>query len=89
MLQENMKHKEERIHATQKPIDLYRYCYQLAGLKEGDTVLDPYVGSGSSRIAAYEMGLNYIGYEISPVYWQLQEERFERHTAQMSLWEDA
>lgn len=88
MLQEDMKNKEERIHATQKPIALYRYCYQLAGLREGDTVLDPYMGSQSSRIAAHEMGLNYIGYEINETYFRLGEERFARHTAQMSLFAD-
>lgn len=85
MLQENMKNKEERIHATQKPVDLYVYLYQLADLKPGDSVLDPYLGSGSSRIAAYDMGLDFIGYEINKTYYRLQEERFERHTAQMNL----
>ena len=85
MLQENMKEKEIRIHATQKPVELYRYCYQLAGLQEGDTVLDPYMGSQSSRIAAYDMGLNYIGYEINETYYQLGNERFDAHTAQMNL----
>ena len=85
MLQQDMKNKEIRIHATQKPVALYRYCYQLAELKSGDKVLDPYLGSGSSRIAAYDMGLNFTGYEISPVYFDLQEERFAKHTAQQNL----
>ena len=85
MLQENMKNKEERIHATQKPVDLYVYLYQLADLKPGDSVLDPYLGSGSSRIAAYDMGLDFIGYETNKTYYRLQEERFERHTAQINL----
>ena len=85
MLQENMKHKEERIHATQKPADLYTYLYQLADLKPGDTVLDPFLGSGSSRIAAYDMGLDFTGYEMNKVYFDLQNDRFDRHTAQYSL----
>lgn len=85
MLQQDMKNKEVRIHATQKPVALYRYCYQLAELKSGDKVLDPYLGSGSSRIAAYDMGFDFIGYEISPVYFDLQEERFAKHTAQQNL----
>lgn len=85
MLQENMKHKETRIHATQKPVDLYSYVYRLAKLKPGDSVLDPYLGSGSSRIAAWEMGLNFTGYEINKTYYDLQEERFAAHTAQMNL----
>ena len=85
MLQENMKRKEERIHATQKPVDLYVYLYQLAELSPGESVLDPYLGSGSSRIAAYDMGFSFTGCEINQTYYKLQEERFERHTAQMNL----
>lgn len=87
MLQENMKEKEVRIHATQKPVDLYTYCYQLAELKPGDTVLDPYMGSQSSRIAAHDMGLNYIGYEINETYFKLGCERYDAHTAQTSLFD--
>ena len=88
MLQQDMKNKEVRIHATQKPVSLYMYCYQLAGLKSDDKILDPYLGSGSSRIAAYDMGLDFWGYEIDKTYFDLQEERFARHAAQMSLFID-
>lgn len=59
--------------------------YQLADLKPGDTVLDPFLGSGSSRIAAYDMGLDFTGYEMNRVYFDLQNDRFDRHTAQYSL----
>ena len=85
MLQENMKNKEQRIHATQKPVDLYRYLYNLCGLKPGDTILDPYLGSQSSRIAAYDAGLDFVGYEIDETYFKFGCERFEQHTAQMNL----
>ena len=86
-LQENMKEKETRIHATQKPVDLYRFCFNKAKTSIGDIVFDPYLGSGSSRIAAYDAGLNFIGCEIDPVYFAKEEERFARHTKQISLWE--
>ena len=88
MLQENMKHKEERIHATQKPVNLFTYLYNLCGMKPGDKILDPFLGSGSSRIAAYDMGIDFVGYEINRTYFELQEDRFNRHTAQMSLFEE-
>ena len=52
---------------------------------EGDTILDPFLGSGTTRIAAYDLNRNFIGYEISKEYFDLQEERFERHTAQQNL----
>ena len=85
MLQQDMKNKEKRIHATQKPVALYKYCYSLAGLKCGEKVLDPYLGSGSSRIAAYDAGLDFYGYEIDKTYFDLQEKRFAEHTAQLNL----
>lgn len=85
MLQENMKEKEQRIHGTQKPVDLYRYLYTLAGMQPGMTVFDPYLGSGSSRIAAYDAGLDFVGCEISKTYFDLQEERFRKHKEQLNL----
>lgn len=78
---------DPRFHATQKPIDLYRWIYGMF-TKPGMTVFDPFLGSGSSRIAAYEAGLNFIGCEIDPGYFQKQEERFERMTAQMTMFSD-
>ena len=41
--------------------------------------------SGSSRIAAYDAGLDFVGLEIDKEYFDKQEERFAAHTAQMSL----
>ena len=80
------KASDPRFHATQKPIDLYRWVFNLF-CKPGDTVFDPFLGSGSSRIAAYDAGLNFIGCEIDPTYFAKEEERFARHTEQISLWE--
>lgn len=53
---------------------------------EGDTVLDPFLGSGTTRIAAYDTNRNFIGYEISKDYFDKQEERYKEHIAQMRLW---
>ena len=75
---------EERFHPTQKPIDLYRWIFARYA-NPGDKVLDTHLGSGSSRIAAYEAGLDFVGCEIDEYYFTEQEKRFERHTAQMSL----
>lgn len=73
-----------RFHPTQKPVALYRWIYQHYA-KPGDKILDTHLGSGSSRIAAYDAGLDFVGYEIDKTYFDLQEERFERHTAQQNL----
>lgn len=76
--------KDGRIHPTQKPVALYTWIFQNYA-KPGDKILDTHLGSGSSRIAAYEQGLDFVGFEIDKQYFDLQEERFEAHTAQMSL----
>ena len=54
-------------------------------MHSGQKVLDTHLGSGSSRIAAYEAGLDFIGFEIDPFYFQLEEERFSEYTSQTSL----
>lgn len=74
-----------RIHPTQKPVALYAWIYRLFA-KPGDKILDTHLGSGSSRIAAYDAGLDFTGYEIDPEYFKKQEERFAAHTAQTSLY---
>ena len=73
-------------HNTQKPIELYAWIYNLFA-KQGDKILDTHLGSGSSRIAAYDAGLDFVGCEIEAYYFQKQEERYEAHTAQRSLFE--
>ena len=76
-----------RVHPTQKPVALYRWIFDRYA-KPGDKILDTHLGSGSSRIAAYDAGLDFVGYEIDETYFRLQEERFARHTAQMNLFID-
>ena len=75
---------DPRFHPTQKPVELYAWIYKLFA-KPGDKILDTHLGSGSSRIAAWDAGLDFTGVEIDPVYFRQEEERFERHTAQMNL----
>lgn len=73
-----------RFHPTQKPIELYEWLLNNYA-KEGDRILDTHLGSGSSRIAAYNLGFDFVGCEIDKEYFDKQEERFARHTAQTSL----
>ena len=76
--------REKRFHPTQKPIELYDWIFRLYA-KPGMKVLDTHMGSGSSRIAAYNANLDYWGYEISPEYFKLAEERFLNHAAQQNM----
>lgn len=67
--------RTKKFHPTQKPVELYEWIYSLFA-KEGDKILDTHLGSGSSRIAAYKLGLSFVGCEIDTDYFQQQEERF-------------
>ena len=73
-----------RFHPTQKPVALYEWIYSRYA-KEGDKILDTHMGSGSSRIAAYNMGFDYVGCEINKDYFEKEEERFKEHSAQLNL----
>lgn len=84
MIQGDMKNKEERFHPTQKPVALYKWILNRYA-KPGDKILDTHLGSGSSRIAAYDLGFDFAGYEIDKEYFDKQEERFAKHTAQLDL----
>lgn len=74
----------ERFHPTQKPVALYSWIYRNYA-KQGMKILDTHLGSGSSRIAAWDAGLDFVGTEIDEKYFNLQEERFKKHISQPRL----
>ena len=82
--QGNKKLNEKRIHPTQKPVKLYEWIYDKY-VKEGWSILDTHLGSGSSRIAAYEKGFEFVGCELDKEYFDNQEKRFSIHTSQHKL----
>jgi|GEM_PF-3642501 len=57
-----------------KSIEVYRTFIRMFS-KEGDTVLDPFMGSGTTALACRAENRNFIGIEINPEYWQLEQER--------------
>lgn len=76
--------KYERIHPTQKPIELYKWLlHQYA--KPLDRIIDTHMGSQSSRIAAFNMGFDYWGWEIDKEYFEAGNKRFKEQTAQLKL----
>ena len=70
---------------TQKPVELYDFCLNFAKLEQGDLILDTHLGSGSSRIAAYKGGFNFVGFEIDQEYYDKQEKRFNDFKSQLRL----
>jgi len=61
-------------HSTQKPVDLIKWCLKYYS-KEGDTILDPTMGSGSTGVACNEMNRKFIGIEMDETIFKVAEER--------------
>lgn len=84
MMQGDMKNKEKRIHPTQKPKQLYKWLLHNY-FKPGDRILDTHLGSGSSAIAAHQMGFDFVGCELDLDYYNAAVKRFNEQTMQQSL----
>jgi site-specific DNA-methyltransferase (adenine-specific)/modification methylase len=69
MLQENMGAKEHREHPTQKPVPVMRWALSFA--PKAQTVLDPFMGSGTTGVACVEMDKTFIGIEREPKYFDI------------------
>jgi site-specific DNA-methyltransferase (adenine-specific) len=74
----------ERIHPTQKSVALYKWLYQNYA-KTGDKILDTHAGSASSFVAAYDMGFDYVGFEIDPEYHAAAAKRVDAVMAQLRI----
>jgi site-specific DNA-methyltransferase (adenine-specific) len=76
---------ETGLHPTQKPIKLMQALIELA-TQEGQVVLDPFCGSGTTLVAAKNTGRKYIGFELNPEYFEIAEYRLnDNHKKQASL----
>ena len=64
------------LHPTQKPIALMKLLIELTTI-EGQTVLDPFCGSGSTLLAAKQLNREYIGMEINEAYYKIAKSRIE------------
>jgi len=71
-----VKSQKSKIHSTQKPVDLMKWVLKYYS-KEGDVVLDPTMGSGSTGVACKEMERNFIGIEMDPDIFEVARERIE------------
>lgn len=69
-------YKEKRYHPTQKPLPLIKRLIQ-ASSNEGDLVLDPFAGAGSTQICCIGLKRNYIGIELEKEYYKISEERIK------------
>lgn len=69
---------EQRLHPTQKPVCLMSWCMDQTGVKPNHTVLDPFMGSGSTGIACLRTGRNFIGIEIDQHFFSIACQRFQK-----------
>jgi len=75
-LQEDMKNKEQRVHRAQKPLPLMRWCIEQAP-SDCQTILDPFAGSGTTLLAARELGRTAIGIEREEAFCEMAAKRLE------------
>lgn len=73
-----------KIHPTQKPVELYRWLLQNYA-KDGDSILDTHLGSGSIAIACHDMGFDLTAYEIDEEYFAAAQQRLKKHQQQLKL----
>ena len=78
--------KDGTIHPTQKPIKLYKWLL-INYANQGDKILDTHVGSASSLIACYNLGFDYIGFEIDEDYYKGARERLDIVMAQVDMFD--
>lgn len=86
-MQGNKSLNERRIHPTQKPVLLYKAILSKWA-KPGMKILDTHMGSQSLRIACYDMGFDYWGWETYLDHFEAGNKRFAHHASQMPLFSD-
>ena len=77
---------EERHHPTQKPLEVMKWVITLC--PKAESILDPFMGSGTTGVAAIQMGRKFIGIEREPKYFDIACQRIEQAMAQPRLFED-
>jgi len=74
-------------HPTQKPIAVMQWCIEKLP-KGSETILDPFMGSGTTGVAAVKLGRRFIGIEIEPRYFDIACRRIEQATRQPDMFID-
>lgn len=81
----NFTDKKNKHHQSQKPLALIREIL-LNSSKEGDLVLDTFMGSGTTALACKLLNRNYVGFEINPEYCKIANKRLEQEN--LNSWAD-
>ena len=76
--------EEKACHPCQIPIQIME---RILGVTPAETILDPFLGSGTTAVAAKKLGRHFLGFEINPNYCKIAEERIALVEAQPNLFE--
>jgi len=71
----------DRPHPASFPPELPEWCVRLHGLERARRVVDPFVGIGSSAVAAVRLGVDFVGFDVDPEYLRVAAERVRRERA--------
>jgi site-specific DNA-methyltransferase (adenine-specific)/modification methylase len=74
---------EERFHPTQKPLEVMKWVIDMC--PKAETVFDPFMGSGTTGVAAVQLGRKFIGIERDPKYFEIASNRIRQAVAQGQL----
>jgi len=77
---------KKRLHPTEKPVELFGIFVKMSS-DEGDIVLDPFAGSGSSLVACKKLGRKFIGIELNGKYCEIAKRRLSEIKLQKGLFE--
>lgn len=77
---------EERYHPTQKPLEVMKWVITLC--PKSQTILDPFMGSGTTGVAAIQMGRKFIGIEREHKYFDIACKRIEQASRQVDMFVD-
>ena len=78
--------KDGKEHPTQKPIQLMQWCLEF--FPKAKTILDPFMGSGTTGVACVNLGRSFIGIEREPTYFDIACRRIEEAYKQPRLFDD-
>ena len=75
--------REQRVHPTQKPVEVMQWC--ISNARKPQTILDPFMGSGTTLVACAKLGRKGIGIELDPDYFETACQRVEEAYRQPDL----
>lgn len=79
-----LPHRTNQVHPAQKPVELIQNLI-IDSTEEGQTILDPFMGSGTTGVACKNLNRNFVGIELSKEYFDGAKKRIENHTVQNIL----